>query len=509
MNINKNKLRKIDASISVLFIVGILILLNFFSYKIFHRFDLTQNKDYSISPVTKEILHNLDDIVIIKAYFSKNLPSQFVSLRQDVGDILDEYINYSNGKIKVEFIDPADDKETKRDLYLKGIPELQFNVFEKDKTQVVRGYMGILIQYGDRTEAIPVVKNTKNLEYDITIAIKKVVNNENIAIGILGDKESINLSKAAQNTYNNLNKIYDVSTIDLENVKEIPSNLNTLIIAGPKEEFSEDDLKKIDDFFMNGKSLLVLLDGVINEKGLVAKINKTNLDKLLESYGVKLNQNLVLDVISGKAPFSQGFIPFFIEYPFWPKVISSGFDRNNPIVSQLESVIFPWVSSIDILSDKIAKDNYISYLAKSSEKSWVQSDNFNLNPQQRFISGKQGQRTLAILIKGKFKSYYSDKETDSARLAVVGDSDFVKEGIIGEPNDNSIFFQNLVDGLSMDASLISIRSKGITDRPIKELSYTQKMLIRYLNIFGLTIIVILFGLLRYYLRRKSKFVDEL
>ncbi len=506
---DKNKFKKIDSSVSIVLIIGILVLVNFFSYKIFHRFDLTQNKDYSISPVTKEILNNLDDIVIIKAYFSKNLPSQFISLKQDVSDILDEYINYSKGKIKVEFINPDDNEEIKKDLYLKGIPELQFNVFEKDKAQVVRGYMGMLIQYGDNTEVIPVIKDTKNLEYDITVAIKKVINNEDVTIGILGDKQSINLSKAAKSSYDNVSKIYNINTINLEEVDEIPDNLNTFIIAGPKEEFSDDDLKKIDNFFMKGKSLLVLLDGVINEEGLTAKENKTNLDKLLESYGVKLNHNLVLDVISGKAPFSQGFITFITEYPFWPKVTSNGFDKNNPIVSQLESVIFPWVSSIDILTDKIDKDNYISYLAKSSDKSWIQKDNFNLNPQQRFISGDQQKRTLAVLIKGKFNSYYSDKQTNSARLAVVGDSDFIKEGIIGEPNDNSVFFQNLIDGLSMDASLISIRAKGITNRPIKELSYTQKMLVRYSNIFGLTVIVILFGLLRYYLRRRSKFIDEL
>ena len=73
-----------------------------------------------------------------------------------------------------------------------------------------------------------------------------------------------------------------------------------------------------------------------------------------------------------------------------------------------------------------------------------------------------------------------------------------------------VFFQNLTDSLSLDGDLIEIRAKGISSRPIKsDLSETQKSLIRYLNVFGVTVLVIGFGLSRYYLRRKSRFVDDL
>ncbi len=504
-----NKLKKIDASIATLLIIGILVLLNFFSYQIFHRFDLTQNKDYSISQVSKEMLSHLDDVVNIKAYFSKELPPQFASLPQDVKDVLDEYVNYSGGKIKVEFIDPGDDEELKRKLYFMGIPELQFNVYEKDKAQMVRGYLGIAVQYGDKTEALPVVKSTNNLEYDLTVAIKKVTSDSNVNIGVLSGKKSLNLSDVAKNTYDNLTKIYSVSTIDLENTEEIPDTINTFIIPGPKEEFSEDDLKKIDSFFMKGKSLLVLLDGVTIGEGLQANTNKTKLEGLLEKYGVKVKNNLVLDVLNSQAPFSQGFITFMVNYPFWPKAMGDNLDRNNPVTAQLESLVFPWVSSIEIISGNMGENNQVSYLVKTTEKAWEENNNFNLNPQQKFLSGDRGKKTLAVLASGQFKSPYTDQSTDSARLAVVGDSDFVKEGIITEPVDNANFFQNLVDSLSMDASLINIRSKGVTSRPIKELTDTQKMLIRYLNVFGITVLVIIFGLLRYFMRRKSRFVDEL
>ena len=161
----KKKINKADTSITALFLIGIIIAVNFLSYQLFFRWDLTQNKVYSISKVSKNTVGKLDDIVNVKAYFSENLPGQLFSLRQEVEDILDEYQNYSNGKIKIEYIDPNDDEETQRELYMIGIPQLTFETYEKDKRELVNGYMGIAISYGDNTEVIPAVKqNTSDLE---------------------------------------------------------------------------------------------------------------------------------------------------------------------------------------------------------------------------------------------------------------------------------------------------------------------------------------------------------
>ena len=151
MKINSKFLSKTNSVALIIIALGILIVLNFFSYNIFYRFDLTQNKDYSISKVSKNTVADLKDIVSIKAYFSANLPAQYINLRQEVSDILEEYGSYSGGKVRFEFIDPGDDQALEQELYLAGIPQLQFNVLEKDKYQVVNGYLGLLIQYGEKS----------------------------------------------------------------------------------------------------------------------------------------------------------------------------------------------------------------------------------------------------------------------------------------------------------------------------------------------------------------------
>ncbi len=510
MNFNKKLITKTNLGITVIIIIGILAVINFFSYQIFHRWDLTQNKDYSISKVSKRAVGELDDIVNIKVYFSKNLPSQYITLHQEVGDILDEYANYANGKIRVEFIDPADDEDLAQKLMMMGIPELQFNVLEKDKLQIVRGYLGMAIQYGDKNEVIPVVQNTQNLEYQVTLAIKKVTSEEMATVGFVTSNGTANLENEISAAYKSLQELYQTRQVDLSTAEQVPAEINTLIIVGPKEQFEEEQLKAIDAFVMQGGSLLILVDGVKVEEGMIASVNNVGLGGLLENYGIKLNHNLVLDISNSVASFTQGFFTFSTNYPFWPKVVKDGFDQENAAVAKLESLVLPWASSLEILTDKINENNKVSYLARTTDKAWSQDDNFNLNPQQMFApSNGQRQLTLAVSVFGKFNSAYDNSKTGDSRLIVVGDSDFIKDGFARNNPNNLIFFQNLVDSLSLDEDLISIRSKGITDRPIKELSDGKKATIRYLNIFGLTVAVVLFGMVRYYMRRKSRFVDEL
>lgn len=505
---SKNVFKKTDQSVAIISLIGILILVNFFSYKLFYRWDLTQNKDYSISDVSKKTAKELNDLVTVKVYFSKDLPSQFINLRQEVGDILDEYANYSAGELKVEFIDPANNEDVKQELYTLGIPELQFEVYEKDKLQLVKGYLGMTISYGDKTESIPVVRSTENLEYQITLAVKKITSEEMNVVGFVSSNGTINFTEESPSVYEEINKIYEVRSVDLAE-SDIASDIKTLVIAGPTDKFTEEELAKIDNFVMRGGSLLALLDGVKLGDGLSASSNKTGLEELLKGYGVEVANNLILDTTSGMASFNQGFFVFTANYPFWPKVVKDGFSQENASVAKLENVIFPWASSLNVLDGKIDSSDKVIRLAETTAKSWEQTEPFDLNPQQQFVQKNVGKKTLAVSVNGKISSPYNDQSVEFGRLIVVGDSDFVKEKIAPQNSDNLVFFQNLIDSLSLDEDLISIRSKGVLDRPLQELTDSEKALMRYGNVFGITIIVVIFGLFRYYSRRRSDFADDI
>ncbi len=508
--------QKADLTITALILVGILIVVNFFSYRIFYRLDITQNKDFSISKVSKRTSGDLDDIVTIKVYFSRNLPTQFISLRQTVSDILNEYEASSKGRIKVEFIDPGQDEGKAREIQMKGIPQLQFEVYEKDKLQLVNGFIGIEVAYGSRTDVIPVIEqDANNLEYQLTTSIKKVTKKEIGTIGYLTGFGTAGADSEIKEAYKKLGELYTIEQPDLSGENPaIPETVKTLVIAGPKEKFSDKQLKAIDSFVMRGGSLVVLYDGVTVGEGLVADKNESNLGSLLEKYGIKVNKDLVLDNRNAYASFTQGFFRFSSPYPYWPKVDKPDFDTANPTVADLESVAFPWVSSIDVDQSKLGEGGKVSRLAQTTAKAWVSTEGFNLNPQQGFsASGAQKSYALAVSVQGAVKSAYpggnGPQENKDAKLVVVGDSDFMRDNLSQLSRDNLIFFQNLVDSVTIDQDLISIRSKSVSSRPLKETSDSQKAVARYLNVFGITAAVVAFGIIRYLMRRKRKFVDDL
>ena len=508
------KTKKADLPITILLLLGIVIVINFLSYQIFYRLDLTKGGIYSISSASKKIVSNLEDIVNIKVYFSDNLTTQFISVKQDVADILDEYEAYSNGKVRVEFVDPGDDEEIKKELYLKGIPQLTFQVFAKDQAQTVNGYAGIAVEYGDQIEVIPAVKqDTSDLEYQLTIAIKKATSKEIATIGYVTSNKTADPSTEAKSALTALRELYNIEEVKLdENI--ISDDIKTLIIFGPKEGFTEEQLKKINSFIVRGGSLFVLLDGVVVNQSLLAQINSTNLDKFLEKYGVKVNKNLVADVRNGIASFSQGSMAFSVNYPFWPRITNDGFNKNISAVSSLENVIMPWASSIDIDESKVSR-NDVAVLAFSSDKAWQLKDNFNIAPAMinNVNQASFNKFNLAVTVNGILNNVYSENENNkqfNGRMTVVADSDFATDNFFSNNSDNQNFFLNLVDGLSLDQDLINIRSKNVASRPIKEgLSDSAKATMRYLNIFGITVIVVSFGLVRYYFRRRSRFVDSI
>jgi len=522
-NKNNKKLKKSDLSITVSLVVGILVVVNFFSYQLFTRLDLTQNKIYSISDVSKNAMENLDDVVNITVYFSDNLPHQVMSLKQEVADMLDEYQNYSRGNVEVTFVSPKEDDETKRELYMKGIAPLSFQVYEKDKVQAITGYMAIEVTYSDNTEIIPALKrDTSDFEYQITSTIKKVTNDNEIVIGFLSNYGTMTLENDLTVAKQALDELYTVRQIELsETDLKIPSDITTLIIPGPKKIFSEDHLKAINTYLAHGGAVFALIDGITvdAEQGLLAKQNETGLEKMFEKYGIKMNQNLVADVKNGVISFRQGNFPFpvSVNYPLWPKVTNDGFNQEYLAVSSLQNIVFPWVSSIDVDESKLSEAVLVN-LVSTTKESWAMTDNFNLDPNASKVpDGEQKSRVLAVSASGKLLNAYSDESDNVAsdvvsKLVVIGDSEFMADGFLRSNPDNLKLFQNLVDSISLDDDLISIRSKDISIRPINEgndLDDSTRIAIRYFNVFGVTVVVVAFGMIRYFLRKRSSFADDL
>lgn len=525
--------------IFILVILGILALVNFLSERYFARADLTENNIYTISQSTKEILKELDDIINIRVYFSEN-PPQVAKIRREIRDMLDEYSAFSRGNLMIDFIDPADDEDLKQKLRFMGIPEIQVNVYEKDKAEVAKVYMGIAILYEDKKEALPVVQGTYNLEYDLTSAILKVSSGETKTLGFLTGHDEADIDGQGYEQLNEeLRKQYDVKKVDLKKNDSALKDIDTLIVAGPKETISVREKYLIDQFLMRGGRAVFLIDPVKMQEGtLQATPLATGLNDMFESYGVKLGNNLVLDRSNTHASFRSGFMTYSLPYPYWPKVIKKNLSDEHVITNQLESIVLPWVSSLEItaaIGSSQSKEDTESgevpvmavELAKSTQYAWSAQSPYDLNPQKQHRPSNTKQFTLAVALSGNFKSFYADKaipqvepdensEPDTVKsvsdeekitesqeptqIVVVGNSRFIQQ--------SGTFFINSIEWMTLGDKLISIRSRAVTDRPLKEIGSGGRTLVKFIGTFLIPILVVIFGLMRFYLRRRAKRLYE-
>ncbi len=528
----------------ILVVFGIVALINFLSSRRFIRADLTADKRYTISQSTKNVLDRLDDIVTIDVYFSRQ-PPRVAQIRQSVRDMLDEYRAFSKN-LEINFIDPATgDEALKQKLRFMGIPEVQVNVIEKDKAELANVYMGIAILYEDKKEVLPVVQTTSNLEYDLTSAILKVTSTEVKTVGFLSGHDEIDVSdQAFAPLRQELSRQYEVKNVPIDGGKAIDADVATLIIAGPKKELTEREKYEIDQFIMRGGRALFLIDPIlIQYEGLNVSPLKTGLNDLLEHYGVKLNDNLVLDVSMGQLTYSQGFMTVSTSYAYFIKVMkqyqyrtgetSDGLSQDSIITNQLESLMFPWAGSIELPPQGDASIETIA-LAKTSRGGWTAQSPYNINPTNRQFqppASVQQVHTVAASLSGVFKSFYAGKaippaeaagseegmaakpteeerttktESEATQIVVVGNSQFLQQG---RP-DGQLFFLNTVDWLTLGEELINIRSHGATERPLKEISESEKFFLKFISIAGVPILVVAFGLVRFILRRRAKRMVE-
>ena len=528
----------------ILVVFGIIVLINFLSSRRFVRADLTAEKRYTISQSTKKVLKRLDDIVTIDAYFSRQ-PARVAQIRQSVRDMLEEYRAFSKN-LQINFIDPAAEEEAqKQKLRFMGIPEVQVNVIEKDKAELANVYMGIAILYADKKEVLPVVQTTANLEYDLTSAILKVTSKEVKTIGFLTGHDEIDVfDQAFGPLRQELSKQYDVRKVPIDAGKAVDADVATLVIAGPKKELTEREKYEIDQFIMRGGRVCFLIDPIlIQYQGLNVSPLKTGLNDLLEHYGAKLNDNLVLDVSMGQLVYSQGFMTVTTGYAYFVKVLkeyryrtgetSDGLSQDSIITNQLESLTLNWASSLELLPQEDASVEAIA-LAKTSRGGWTAQSPYNISPTDRQFqppASVQQAHTVAVSLSGVFKSFYAGKaippvessesdeavtakpaeeerttktDSEATQIVVVGNSQFLQQG----QRDGQLLFLNTVDWLTLGEELINIRSHGATNRPLKEISESEKFFLKFISIAGVPILVIAFGLVRFFLRRRAKRLVE-
>ncbi|MEM9189882.1 MAG: GldG family protein [Myxococcota bacterium] len=462
--------------------VGIFFLLNFLGVFAFFRLDWTANDSFSLSDGSEDLAGELTDKLVITAYFTEDLPPPFNATERYVRDILVEYENAGGGKIEVNFVNPDSDT-LKEEAEEAGVQKVSHQAIKDDGLSVVEGFRGLVMEYLDQREVIPVIEDTRGLEYAITMKLKRMVGDQT-SVAVLGGHDGPSLTQGLSRLRACMPQ-YSLTEVAADAELSV-EEYSALVIVEPHTSLSEDELKQINRYVMTGGSLGVFgptmkitLDAQTPGAVPTASASESGLNQILRPWGVVSQVGIVHDTHCGQAPLQTNIGMLPVPHPPVPMVNFDDAQSDHPVAFRLDSTLLPFTSPLELVGDG---DNAL-VLAASSEESWLVSDaSVELQPRMPREWGSrtgEGNYPLIAAIEGSLSSAFEEEGVPSeseneVRILVAGSSMFLRDEALPQqdPNgecqlsSNLAFALNAMDWLAQDNDLIAIRAKNVEDPQI-------------------------------------------
>ncbi|MBI9056286.1 MAG: GldG family protein [Labilibaculum sp.] len=482
---------------SSLVVAGLLIILNFIASVFFLRADFTEDKRYTLDRSTKRILREVEKPIIMTLYVSENLPPDVNRTVQDLKSLLTEYNHYSKRKINFEYVNPNANEELEKEAIEAGINPVPLEVREKDQIKVQRVFLGMSIQVGDQSEIIPLIKPGIVMEYTLSTLIKRLTIKNKPKVGYIIGHGEPELAKMEQ-AIKELSILYDIEPVSLLSQSNL-TDYKSLLLIGPMATISTSQFRRLDNYLAQGGNLFIAIErvnGMLND-GIGVSVD-TGLEKWLLLKGIHVDDSFIVDKKCGTVTVhQQGYFSFpqQINFPFLPVI--SNFS-NHSITDGLETVVLQFASPISYLGDTLLEYKPLAYTSSISGKLKAPIS-FNIGRVWRTHDFLFPELTVAATLKGKMGG---EKE---ARICVIGDGNFIVNGTgankIAIQQDNINFMANSIDWLSDDSGLMSLRTKGISSRPLNQITDGKVFMLKYLNFLLPLVLLITYGLIRF--RRRS------
>ena len=525
-------------------IVAISIVANLLGNFIPGRLDLTAEKLYTVSDGTRAILGDLNDVVTITLFVSKDLPSQVQVVERDVNDVLRDLRRYGRGNIQIVRKYPGRSEEARQEARQLGVTEVQFNVVRREELQLKNGWLGIAVQYAGESEVIPFVADYRTLEYQLATDIWRLTRTTIPKVAFVtghGEKTQSDYGGFSRE----LGRTYEITSVDLSaDTAVLDPDLDAIIVAAPKRPMDARSRRALREYLQNDGRLLYLGEGAdVNLQYLFASALPDSVLDFSERFGVRVNADLVFDLRSSESIQVPGQVfNYVVAYPFWLRALPA---EEHAITKNVNSVFLPWASSLDTLP--ALGDRKFTPLLVTSEWAGRQRSTFEIrpdaqlayDPQQlsRFLLAVAVQGAVGGGVPGPGKAEASGVSSASAaetvgdgpgaapesasaepmaraidrevftgpprgRVVMVGDADFLLDQFLRSAPEGAIFALNAVDWLTQTDALFGIRSKQPTPRPLVFESNFQMLAVKYLNLIGVPLAFVLFGAFRLFRRRR-------
>ncbi|MEM8882821.1 MAG: GldG family protein [Planctomycetota bacterium] len=413
------------------------------------RWDLTEDKRFTISEASYGLARELPDRLTIRAYFSKSdkLPESVFPYYQQAIDILREYEAASNGKIVIERFDPTENSAVKSEAEGYGIRAATVTALEATSVQRLNVWGSIVMLYRDRqSEVIDIAlrygegyEGLSGLEYEISSRIWQL-SNDKPTLGITGNLTStppnanpMNPMQARprpmfQGLRRTLGDAFDIEDVDLNQTEPDPARIPCLLVVRPKE-FNDTQVYRLDQYMMKGgRVIMFLTQGELSAGGMGQRGGfipwKTGLEPWLEFQGVRVPTEFVVHWDEAypeerRTTFQGIPVSQQVPNPFVP--IISGereglLNRENPAIQPLRTLLFLWPHPVDVLDARLGENVTAEVLVKSHKpQSWRWKDlaRITLDEMRSAVeSGKDAptetfSSPLIVALEGEFDSYYA------------------------------------------------------------------------------------------------------
>lgn len=474
----------------------------------------------------------------------------FGDIEKTARDAYEKVNRKSMDKIAFESRDPAE-SEVDGLAARYGIQKVNWEA--KPGSPAGAGTLGIVLEYGDKVRTIPLeigqglfggygIVGLDTLEKDLSDSLQALMS-RSLTVGYVtghGEKDLSDEQNGSARLSTLVSDMYEFKEIATA-TEAIPQGITSLVVNGPRTEFTEAELYKIDQFLMRGGNLFLLVDPFeeIQAEGQMALFGampeyrpvSTGLERLLAKYGVTLGASYVLDKACYVArQQGTGEVPLY----YVPRLARESLNRRERVSRNLADVFFLQAGPIEI-ADNAASDRRIVPLATSSPEAWLLSENVSLMPYAMAVPPKEemAKRNLAVLLEGSFDSAFDaapespgsatqaaggdEAKIDSSRhlakslqpgkVIVAGTSAISTSAVIDEAGQEpvAVFVRNAIDYLNGNGDLIDMRTKGLGLNTLNVTSQGTRAAARIVNLYGLPALVVVAGFVawrRRVIRRK-------
>lgn len=545
-----------------------LVLLNLIAAKVHQRADLTEDKRYSLSRGTKDLLRSLDEELTIYLFLKGNFPSGFRRLSNTAEEFAGILKETAPARVRYRFIAPDVDmgngKTWADSLTAMGIAPVNLSVQVKSGQENKLVFPVALLTYAGRSQVVDLYPSSKRVVSPEDLAQAEATMEYSFAKGITAlkntDKPFVayavgNGQPTDARTYDlqqTLGANYKLFVFDLKSQKFIPDTIKALLIVKPTEPFGEAEKLKIDQYIMRGGKVVWAIDNLNAEQDslrfksqLIAYERNLNLNDLLFRYGVRLNPDLLMDLQCDFLPFAVGGDPAnpqyeFLHWNYYPLFESRG---NHSINKNLGLVAGRFVNSIDTVEVQGIQKTILlqsSANARTITTPALISPNENRNAPEDAQFRKRG-IPAAVLLEGSFTSFYKNRisrtQVDSlepyggfkqnspaTKMVVISDGDILLNDVSGKQGPlpmgmnlftmgsqyeyqfaNRDFLMNTLEYLTSNAGVMQARNKEVILRLLDaKKTEAEKGKWQLINIALPILLIIILGII-YQQVRKHQF----